>query len=225
MPVESSDSESDFDDIESSDDDDEEYVVAIVKRRRLAHAAALQRQKSGPRGKKRKPLSYFSWTDHLHRLSPREFKARYRLDLKSFNHLHNLIKSRIETGNKAQASRTRVGGEVQSEVRLAIALRYLAGGQVSFCGELHFGFTQCISFIFCMHSFLFSLRTSASSTTCPKASAISVSGRLSTRSMTCPSLTSPSQRTPQSCGRSNSSSQWPQSALRVHVLARAGWGH
>ena len=50
MPVESSDSESDFDDIESSDDDDEEYVVAIVKRRRLAHAAALQRQKSGPRG-------------------------------------------------------------------------------------------------------------------------------------------------------------------------------
>ena len=47
MPVESSDSESDFDDIESSDDDDEEYVVAIVKRRRLAHAEALQRQKSG----------------------------------------------------------------------------------------------------------------------------------------------------------------------------------
>ena len=67
MPVESSDSESDFDDIESSDDDDEEYVVAIVKRRRLAHAAALQRQKSGL------PLSFSTATMRSSKMPPWSF--------------------------------------------------------------------------------------------------------------------------------------------------------
>jgi hypothetical protein len=127
-----SSTESDTSSSDGTDLDEDDYVAAVVKRRRLAHAAALRRQKSGPRGKKRKPLSFFSWTDHLHRLSPRDFKARYRIDLESFRHLHALLKSRIETKNKEQGRRSRPHqGEVLSEVRLAITLRYLAGGQVT----------------------------------------------------------------------------------------------
>ena len=125
-----SDSDTRSDDYCSDEDRDDEYVAAVVQRRRLAHAAARRRQASGPRGKKRKPLTHFSWEDHLHRLSPRDFKARYRLDRASFEYLHAKLKVKLETRNKAQARRTRVGGAVRSEVRLAIALRYLAGGQV-----------------------------------------------------------------------------------------------
>ena len=136
---------------------DDLVIAAIVHRRRLAYQAAKKRQKSGPQGKKRRPRSFFSWRDHLHRLSPRDFKLRYRLDLESFGHLHSLIVSRIETKNKNQvgailfidvspqsdelvlinmipphqARRSRKGGAVSSRVRLAAGLRYLAGGQVT----------------------------------------------------------------------------------------------
>ena len=133
---------------------DDLVIAAIVHRRRLAYQAAKKRQKSGPQGKKRRSRS---WRDHLHRLSPRDFKLRYRLDLESFEHLHSLIVSRIETKNKNQvgailfidvtpqndelvlinmipphqARRSRKGGAVSSRVRLAAGLRYLAGGQVT----------------------------------------------------------------------------------------------
>ena len=136
---------------------DDLVIAAIVHRRRLAYQAAKKRQKSGPQGKKRRPRSFFSWRDHLHRLSPRDFKLRYRLDLESFEHLHSLIVSRIETKNKNQvgailfidvspqsdelvlinmipphqARRSRKGGAVSNRVRLAAGLRYLAGGQVT----------------------------------------------------------------------------------------------
>jgi hypothetical protein len=122
-------------DSESDDEIDNEinvHVALVLERRRRAAAAASRRQKSGPQGKKRKPFSFFSWTDHLYRLSPRDFKLRYRLDRASFEHLHGKIRDKIETKNKAQANRSRsVGGEVPSEVRLAVTLRYLAGGSVN----------------------------------------------------------------------------------------------
>ena len=71
--MESSDSDSD-----SDSDDEDEYVAAILAIRRRAAAAAKKRQKSGPQGKKRRPMSFFSWSDHVHRLSERDFKLRYR---------------------------------------------------------------------------------------------------------------------------------------------------
>ena len=116
---------------DSDDDEIMEHVAAVLARRRRAAAAALNRQKSGPKGKKRMPLSFFSWTDHVHRLSERDFKLRYRLDRASFNHLHGRIKSSIRTKNREQAKRSRsASGPVASEVRLAVTLRYLAGGMV-----------------------------------------------------------------------------------------------
>ena len=74
-------------------------------------------------------MSFFSWCDHVQRLSERDFKLRYRVDRASFDHLHGCLKADIETKNRAQAKRSRrVGGRVASEVRLAVTLRYLAGG-------------------------------------------------------------------------------------------------
>ena len=86
--MESSDSDSD-----SDSDDEDEYVAAILAIRRRAAAAAKKRQKSGPQGKKRRPMSFFSWSDHVHRLSERDFKLRYRLDRASFDHLHGRLKA------------------------------------------------------------------------------------------------------------------------------------
>ena len=99
----SNDNDDDFDTTDSEEESDLEVAVReVVRRRRLAAAAAIRRQKSGPRGKKRRPFSFFSWTDHLHRLSERDFKLRYRLDRASFDHLHSLVKDKLETKNKFQ---------------------------------------------------------------------------------------------------------------------------
>ena len=59
------DSDSDND----SDDEIKEHVAAVLARRRRAAAGAKKRQKSGPQEKKRRPLSIFSWTDHLGHLA------------------------------------------------------------------------------------------------------------------------------------------------------------
>ena len=124
-----------------SDDSDSEDERDAKQRRRLAavrvalrmkrRAEPEVRQASGPRGPKRRPLSLFDWDDHLQRLSPREFKLRYRLDLDSFEYLHGLLEDKIATKDLQQAKRSRSKqGEVTSRTRLAITLRYLAGGMV-----------------------------------------------------------------------------------------------
>jgi len=118
-------------DSDCSDSDSEDELAAVLDRRRRAAASAKRRLKSGPQGKKRRPRSFFSWSDHLHRLSERGFKLRYRVDRETFVHLHERLKDAIETKNIAQAKRgRRVGGRVASEVRLAVTLRYLAGAMV-----------------------------------------------------------------------------------------------
>ena len=83
-----SDWDSDSDSDSDSDDELNDLVAAVIDRRRRAAAAAKKRQKSGTQGKKRRPLSFFSWSDHVHRLSERDFKLRYRVDRASFVHLH-----------------------------------------------------------------------------------------------------------------------------------------
>jgi hypothetical protein len=129
-------------DTESDDEIFDLSVEYVLKRRRVAHVSAVRGQKIGPQGKKRNPFSSFSWTE-LHRLSGRDFNLRYRVDSATFDLLHGLIKSRIDTKNRAQVSdrcfpctmfflvqarRCRACGEVPSEVRLAVTPRFLAGG-------------------------------------------------------------------------------------------------
>ena len=125
-------------DSESEDSEDErdeqrrrEVAVKLDLLRRRKRARAAKRQASGPRGPKRTRRSLFDWEEHLDRLSPREFKLRYRVDLASFEYLHNLLHEGIATKDLKQAQRSRTAqGEVTSRTRLAVALRYMAGGVV-----------------------------------------------------------------------------------------------
>ena len=107
-------------------------VAVAVQRRRVA--AALQALDSsggqGPQGKKHREETYFSWLDHLARLTPDEFRLRYRLDYDTFDVLLRQIRSELEPSNEKQARRAKWGHLVEPEVKLAVTLRFLAGGMV-----------------------------------------------------------------------------------------------
>ena len=70
--------------------------AALAMRRRAAALAALTGSNGqGPQGKKSR-LSPFSWKDHMARLSPADFKRRYRLSWPSFKELLGLLKDDLE---------------------------------------------------------------------------------------------------------------------------------
>ena len=56
-----------------------------------------------------------------------QFKLRYRLDFEGFNELLGIIRPDLEPLDLAQAKRAKWGHDVQTEAKLAMALRYLAG--------------------------------------------------------------------------------------------------
>ena len=127
------------------EEDDEEQqregdIAAVVAHRRTLAAAAQRRRN----GKKRRPRSIFYWEDHDHRLSQRQFKLRYRLTRESFSKLHGMLLPHIKTKNVLQARRSRAGGCVDSRVRLAVALRYMAGAMMNdLCLIYHITITEC----------------------------------------------------------------------------------
>jgi hypothetical protein len=85
----------------------------------------------GPQGKKvRRESTPFNWDAHLLLLTEDEFKQRYRLDFESFNHLLDLLRPHLELSGKKKTMSVvgNFGIVVAPEVKLAIALRYLAGG-------------------------------------------------------------------------------------------------
>ena len=122
---------------ESSDDDDDD--LPRRKKRCLMLAAAVAvlvdapTQHSGPRGPKRRQQMCFVWAEHCLRLNASEFRARYRLDYEAFNALLDIVRADIQTENPSMAERSKGWNSqavVEPEVRLAVTLRYLSGGQV-----------------------------------------------------------------------------------------------
>ena len=122
------------------DEDDERLARAAARRLWFLKAGAAARRKQveaamaallasgqGPQGKKRREAA-FSWSDHLARLTETEFKQRYRLTWPAFRKLCNLIREDIKTKHETNAKNSKNGVVVIPEVKLAIALRYLAGG-------------------------------------------------------------------------------------------------
>ena len=89
---------------------------------------ALSGGGQGPQGKKRRPKHHFSWSEHVLRLTEAEFKLRYRLDFDSFMELVSWIRSAISVSNEKQAKFAKWGQLVAPETKVAMALRYLAGG-------------------------------------------------------------------------------------------------
>ena len=123
-----------------SDEEDEEEYKKTMKRQRLLLAATLTVMADlpegnlGPRGPKRRSRMFFVWSEHCAQFNEREFKERYRLTLESFNKLLELLRPLLQTVNSEMAERSKPWCEepaVAPEARLAICLRYLAGGQMT----------------------------------------------------------------------------------------------
>tara|TARA_B110000046_G_scaffold159651_1_gene172307 strand:+ start:315 stop:1571 length:1257 start_codon:yes stop_codon:yes gene_type:complete len=70
----------------------------------------------------------FSWRDHVDGMYEDEFKLRYRLSSDSFYKLLDIIRPELEVTDRQQQLRSRSGNPIQVETRLAVALRFCAGG-------------------------------------------------------------------------------------------------
>lgn len=114
----------------SSSSSSENCTVPLARRRLAAAVVAIEsfrarRQRTGPRLK----ASRKDWQKHVSRIGHLTFRKMYRVDVISFNVLLDQLRSEIETVNVEMANRSS-GSEVCAEVRLAITLRYAAGGVV-----------------------------------------------------------------------------------------------
>mmetsp|Transcript_5064 Transcript_5064/g.6216 ORF Transcript_5064/g.6216 Transcript_5064/m.6216 type:complete len:431 (-) Transcript_5064:79-1371(-) len=124
-------------DSDCSSDEEEELrnvIIAVVKRRRLMCAAALaicleEEENHSRESSPRTIPTRKNWLEHVAQVGRRVFKKMYRLDLENFNRLLGYIRDEITTENVEMARRSS-GSEVCAEVRLAMTLRYLAGGSM-----------------------------------------------------------------------------------------------
>ena len=104
----------------------------------LEHASGRKRARApggqGPRGKKQRAFRQpsFFWKDHVDDLTEGEFKAAYRMNLRSFENLLSIVNKYIEPIDETKALNSRPNaGRVPVVIELACTLRYLAGGQVT----------------------------------------------------------------------------------------------
>ena len=114
----------------------EELLTAVIARRRRIVTAGVagflsgetQTSGQGPQGSKERFDDPFSWAAHLKRLTEKEFKLRYRVSTKRFDKLLGWLRPKLEVRNEEQARKAKWGELISSEAKLAICLRYLAGG-------------------------------------------------------------------------------------------------
>jgi len=74
--MEADDEDEEADEAEESEERKERFERARKLQRKRAEAA--MRRRSGPKSAKRRPLTFFSWRDHEHRLTDTRFKLPYR---------------------------------------------------------------------------------------------------------------------------------------------------
>lgn len=111
----------------------EAAVVADVRRRQQAVAAAVlirdkqRRRRVKPRSQFSEP---FSWASHLAKLTDHQFRLRYRLTPRAFQKLLTTIIDDLVVKDETRARAAKWGNLIEPAVKLAVTLRYLAGGQV-----------------------------------------------------------------------------------------------
>ena len=107
-----------------------EQGVLVAAEYLLSHGIEASRDPRGrgPQGKKRRDKTPFIWEEHVLRLTELEFKQRYRLDYDSFRALLQILRSDLEVVDAKQAMNGNWGQIVDVRVKLAIALRFCAGG-------------------------------------------------------------------------------------------------
>ena len=113
-----------------------ELVCASLARRRrmvVAQQDVIPGGGQGPQGPKLKPEEAgFSWAKHVRRMTEKQFKLRYRLTFDAFMELLDkmglraYLKQSVTSGRLARNAKW--GVEVTEEVKLAMCLRFLAGG-------------------------------------------------------------------------------------------------
>jgi hypothetical protein len=105
-----------------------ERLAAVVKRRRVAVVAAVlasQPQASGPRGEKQQKPRH-DWDMFIRTLPRAVFRRMFRMTRDAFMGLLTLLEPHIETKQPEKANGN--SGAIKSVTRLAVALRFLAGG-------------------------------------------------------------------------------------------------
>mmetsp|Transcript_4497 Transcript_4497/g.6787 ORF Transcript_4497/g.6787 Transcript_4497/m.6787 type:complete len:430 (-) Transcript_4497:272-1561(-) len=112
----------------------ENAIIAGVKRQRLMCLAAVaifleeEENQSREYSPKKMPTRT-NWDEHVTQVGATVFKKMYRIDKDNFKLLLSYIRDKITTVN-VEMARLSSGSEVCPEVRLAMTLRYLAGGSV-----------------------------------------------------------------------------------------------
>ena len=113
---------------------EELFLAAHARRRRVLACAALLCSGKGPQGEKTAPTwEPFSWAKHMNRLSEKDFKLRYRVTVDAFYKLLDEYHMRqdLTTKDDYHAKLTKWGTVVEAETKLAMGLRFLAGGEMS----------------------------------------------------------------------------------------------
>ena len=107
---------------------EEETLICHAHAQRLATAVYLLLDKpESNKPEHNRPSARFVWADHVARLTPAEFKLRYRVCADSFYKLLGILESALQV-DEVRANYIRPGNAIAIETRLAAALRYFAGG-------------------------------------------------------------------------------------------------
>ena len=113
------------------------YVSKVI----LASAVAIEDERSARYSLGDKTPRRFGerlvWDEHVRSFTGDEFKQAYRLSRESFHGVVEGIRSQLTTGDRLQAARSSSGPVSPPEVRLAVTLRWLAGGSLHDIHRLH----------------------------------------------------------------------------------------
>ena len=123
---------------DSSDDESEIAAVTIILKRRRLHYYRTNKHKQEP-GWAKSQKTRFDWDTYFEREAPREFRTGFRMHKESFSKLLGYIEPQLiaEYPGKANGN----SGSIAPAVRLAAAIRMLAGGS-----------SWDVKLAFCIHS-------------------------------------------------------------------------
>ena len=107
--------------------EEEVHLLAAHQQRLIAAALLLLSGESSGGGWAHR-FPDFSWEAHVDRMYEDEFKLRYRVSSDSFYKLLEILKPELDVTSHKHAYWSRSGKPFQLETRLAVALRFFAGG-------------------------------------------------------------------------------------------------
>ncbi|KAJ1457800.1 hypothetical protein M885DRAFT_514888, partial [Pelagophyceae sp. CCMP2097] len=107
-----------------------------MQRRRIVAAVILADSRAPRRSWKNRWSQRLDWPEHVRSFTMAEFRTTYRVSHKLFCKILEDLRPELETLDERQA-RNAPTGAIAAEVRLAVALRWLAGGNVNDIYRLH----------------------------------------------------------------------------------------